>query len=122
MRRFVLLLVTLLLPLQFAWGAVTAYCQHEEGPASAHFGHHEHVHNAQTVKKADSGKWAQDNDCGICHAAALAALTGAVPSAAPAFLHAAPIAAMAHPAAAPEQEPPERPQWARLAWPAGRLT
>jgi hypothetical protein len=115
MRRFIFLLVVFLLPLQFAWGAVAAYCQHEQGAASGHFGHHEHVHKAEHGKKADAGQWAADNDCGTCHAAGLTALTGASAPAATPLVRQPPMEALAHPALAAPQEPPERPQWARLA-------
>ncbi len=62
MRRFFLILLVLLLPLQSAWAAATAYCQHEQRPAAKwHLGHHQHQHRgdgkaeAQTYGKADHG-------------------------------------------------------------------
>lgn len=66
MRRLVLLVLAVLLPLQFAWGAVAGYCQHESGGRSHHFAHHEHVHKAESEKAAD-GKLVQDHNCGSCH-------------------------------------------------------
>jgi hypothetical protein len=45
MRRWLVLLMLAVLPLQLSWAAVAGYCQHEEGPAQgAHFGHHAHEH------------------------------------------------------------------------------
>lgn len=113
MRRLVLFVLTLLLPMQLVWGGATAYCQHESG--GKHFGHHEHVHKADRATTGDLGDLAQDNDCGTCHAAGLSALTSAVP----AFVDPGPAEApVLQPARRPPSPPPhapERPQWARLA-------
>jgi len=47
MRRFFLIILVLLLPLQSAWAAATAYCQHEQRPAAKwHLGHHQHEHRS----------------------------------------------------------------------------
>lgn len=78
MRRWLSLLLLLILPLQFSLAAAAAYCQHEQAPDARHFGHHVHVHEAAdagahpaTAQPAqDHGKTAPasaDNDCGICH-------------------------------------------------------
>ena len=116
MRRLVLLLVVLILPLQLAWGAAAGYCQHEAGPDSQHFGHHEHVHKADPGKASGTADWGQDNDCGTCHAAGATALTS---SAAPLHLSVvfsrAPILEAFRRPPAPPPHAPERPQWARLA-------
>jgi hypothetical protein len=117
MRRVLVLLVTFLLPLQFAWGALAGYCQHESGAASRHFGHHEHVHKAPHSHGADQhgAAWDQDNDCGTCHAAGMAALTG-TPEATPIFLaDSAPVQALRPRAPSPPRAEPERPKWAGLA-------
>ncbi|MBS0308891.1 MAG: hypothetical protein JSS58_07960, partial [Proteobacteria bacterium] len=45
MKRFILILLLAILPFQFAWAAVGGYCQHEEGKAAQHFGHHIHKHD-----------------------------------------------------------------------------
>jgi hypothetical protein len=120
MRRLLLLVLAVLLPLQFAWGAVTGYCQHETGVAASHFAHHEHVHKADPAKAAES-KFAQDADCGICHAGGAPAVATALP--APSVVLALNQPALAHSpdalASAPTRAP-ERPQWPRLAWSAGR--
>lgn len=131
MRRFFLILLVLLLPLQSAWAAATAYCQHEQRPAAKwHLGHHQHEHRgegdgaADADKKADNKAGADqgtepnglfDPDCGTCH---LASLPFACPE--PAVLPALrlPRTVLAthdfhytslHPRA------PDRPQWLRLA-------
>lgn len=68
MKRIFLILMMVVLPLQISWAAVTNYCQHEEGKASQHFGHHDHKHNISSSgkqDKSDPGKI--DADCGFCH-------------------------------------------------------
>lgn len=74
MRRLLLILLTIVLPFQFAWAGAAAYCQHEaEAPYAGsvrHFGHHEHHHSAD-VKTADGQKALDDIDCGICHIASI---------------------------------------------------
>ena len=69
MYRLVALGLALLMPLQFAWAAAAAFCQHESttNASPMHIGHHEHVHKAD-AKKAGSGKLMADSDCGACHA------------------------------------------------------
>lgn len=79
MRRWLTILLLLVLPVQFAWSAAAAYCQHEQVPAKAHIGHHAHEHEAggDTGSKASgqhlgdksaskSLKLLGDNDCGYC--------------------------------------------------------
>ncbi|CAM5797354.1 cation efflux protein, CzcI family [Rhizobacter fulvus] len=73
MLRTFLIFVALLLPLQFAWSAASAYCQHETSEQqSKHFGHHFHAHKGE-VKKASDSKLMADSDCASCHASASAA-------------------------------------------------
>lgn len=73
MLRTFLIFVALLLPLQFAWSAASAYCQHETSEQqSKHFGHHFHAHKGE-VKKASDSKLIADSDCASCHASASAA-------------------------------------------------
>jgi hypothetical protein len=50
MRRFLLLFLICLLPLQISWAAVTGYCGHEQGMDSHHFGHHDDEHEAFPAK------------------------------------------------------------------------
>jgi hypothetical protein len=113
MRRFLLLVIAVLLPLQLAWGAVSGYCQHESGTASKHFAHHEHVHKAE-AKKAVDLKVAPDNDCSTCHGIGVTALVG--PQAALPVLGLGTQSRAATTRAPPSLPPefPERPQWPRL--------
>jgi hypothetical protein len=79
MRRWLTLLLLCVLPLQFAWAAAAAYCQHEQVPVSSHIGHHAHEHDvgdgegAASPDKQGAGKSATkataqvaDPDCGYC--------------------------------------------------------
>lgn len=90
MRRWLVFFLLAVLPLQFSWAAVAGYCQHEKVAARiAHFGHHEHDHEAALhaahADGADHGDGqapaadhdhaahakkaplAMDDDCGSCH-------------------------------------------------------
>ncbi len=46
MRRLVTIFMLILLPLQAFWVAAEPYCQHEQGQAAVHVGHHVHDHHA----------------------------------------------------------------------------
>lgn len=72
--RYVLIFLLMLLPLQFSWAAMAAYCSHETASSTSHVGHHQ----STDATKADqpgqqdqsaAGKLAGDNDadCGVCH-------------------------------------------------------
>lgn len=75
MRRFVLVLLIALLPLQAIWAAAANACGHERVAGSkAHFGHHEHVHEAAAAAverdASDDGgaeDWSCGADCSTCH-------------------------------------------------------
>jgi len=102
----------LMLPLQGAWAAASAYCSHEQSSATQHFGHHAHQH--QGADKGDSGGGPSATfhaDCAACHLGGVGAVTSSqdVQSSAPTF-----------PAASPASrfllsvflKGPERPKWA----------
>jgi len=76
MRRWLAVLMMVLLPLQFSWAAVANYCGHETGASAEHVGHHDHASHAHGGKVADMGKSAETDgsstpasgiDCGHCH-------------------------------------------------------
>ena len=74
MLRTFLIFVALLLPLQFAWSAASAYCQHETSELqSKHFGHHSHAHKGEAKKSSDS-KLMADSVCASCQASGAAAI------------------------------------------------
>jgi hypothetical protein len=120
MRRWFATLLLALLPLQFSWAAVAAYCGHESDAQAQHLGHHEHQHTGQAGVDKDgdpSGKddpAAFDFDCGHCHSSccSMPAPVGTL----------TPLAIASHPVTPVEgivrtlaQNPPERPQWVRFA-------
>jgi len=79
MRRWLLILMLLVLPVQFVWAAATPYCAHEAASAaSKHPGHHQHVHQdgSDVAKAGDDGAGlgAKHTDCASCHAGASATL------------------------------------------------
>lgn len=67
MRRYFLILVLLILPVQFSWAAAARYCQHETASAPWHPGHHEHRHQTAESKPDFEKKSVLDTDCGVCH-------------------------------------------------------
>jgi len=67
MKRYLVMLLLVLLPLQFSWAAAGAYCAHEEA-AAPHFGHHVHKHDkANDDIKHEAKKVQADTDCDYCH-------------------------------------------------------
>jgi hypothetical protein len=120
MRRWLAILMLTLLPFQFSWAAVAAYCGHETGRHAQHLGHHEHQHTGQAGAEKDmaeadpSAPAGLDFDCGHCHGtcASLPAPAGDM----------AALTLVSHPVTPGEgnvrtlaQSPPERPQWLPLA-------
>ncbi|UUX96647.1 cation efflux protein, CzcI family [Aquabacterium sp. J223] len=76
MRRWLILCLLAMLPLQFSWASAAVYCQHETSSEARHFGHHQHEHkaasgtcgtNADGQDPAKGGGLSVDNDCGYCH-------------------------------------------------------
>jgi len=72
LRRWICIVLLLVAPLQFTWGAVSVYCQHERGIAAKHVGHHVHQHDSSFGSDSSSGDPAKpasiDPDCAGCHA------------------------------------------------------
>ena len=67
MKRFLVIFLLFLLPLNAAFAAAAGYCQHQkESSQAAHFGHHMHHHDRSADKSSDSGTQI-DPDCGFCH-------------------------------------------------------
>ncbi len=110
MRRWLVIFLLLCMPLQFAWAAAGVYCQHENGAAAKHFGHHEHEHHADANTPDPTGSGGIDGDCGACHAGCVSVLTGTL------RMSGLPLAAQADfdyqaPSPALLFDLPERPQW-----------
>ncbi|MEQ1813466.1 MAG: hypothetical protein ABL860_03315 [Candidatus Nitrotoga sp.] len=60
MRRFIILSLLCLLPVQISWAEVAGYCGHEQDKATQHFGHHNNEHKASPG--ALDGSTASDQD------------------------------------------------------------
>ncbi|MGE4049723.1 MAG: cation efflux protein, CzcI family [Piscinibacter sp.] len=120
MRRWLAILMLALLPLQFSWAAVAAYCGHESGEAAQHLGHHEHKHAGLSGTDQDSSPTDQDSpagfdfDCGHCHGtcASMPAPVGDVSPLTQASHRVTPVEGAVRTL---PQSPPERPQWLPLA-------
>jgi hypothetical protein len=121
MRRWFAIVLLALLPLQFSWAAVSAYCAHEADAQGGHLGHHPHPPHAAAGDADDGGasgkapvKAGQGHDCGHCHGcvAALPGPDGTPPLFATAEVRTAPVAQGTRSLA---PTPPERPQWHALA-------
>jgi hypothetical protein len=120
MRRWLAILILTLLPLQFSWAAVAAYCGHETGQHTKHLGHHEHQHAKQAKADQDqapadpNAAAGLDFDCGHCHGTCMSMPAPVGDMLAPALASPpAPLAAGTVRTLA--QSPPERPQWPPLA-------
>jgi len=68
-KKLLAILLLVVVPFQFAWGAAAVYCQHEQGTTVQHFGHHVHQHQNADENSSHAGKLSQlHTDCGYCHA------------------------------------------------------
>ncbi len=120
MRRWLVILILTLLPLQFSWAAVAVYCGHETGEAAQHFGHHEHQHTDHSKANQDDVPTDQNLpagfhvDCGHCHGTC-ASMPAAVGDVSPLALASHPVTLVAGIVRTLAQSPPERPQWLPLA-------
>jgi hypothetical protein len=75
MRRWLSIFLLIVLPLQISWAVAATYCQHETG-STQHIGHHDHKHQAKDGEMLAKGSVSDvDNDCAVCHAGCVAALT-----------------------------------------------
>lgn len=126
MRRFVALLLLVLLPLQAVWAAAAPYCQHESDATSPHIGHHQPEHAHATAADAADAANAADalpaqggdapnphSDCHTCHGGSV--LAHEVSPVQVMSATAPPVPALAQGLPAPPTERPERPKWPALA-------
>ena len=117
MRRWLLVLLLVLLPSQMTWAAVGVYCTHERQPTAQHLGHHQHEHVVSAGDQAISAfvdVASVDQDCGVCHATCSVAFQT---SSSLSNLNSVPVRPgisltfyLTH-----YQDLPERPQWLPLA-------
>jgi hypothetical protein len=123
MRRWLAILLLVLLPLQSTWAAVGSHCTHAAAEAVDHGGHHGHA----DASHADQGVAPEQPappdgascllpgmDCGHCHGHCAGMLLAASSVIGPAHGN-APAAALTAPGAEHLPAQPERPQWAGLA-------
>lgn len=69
-HKWIALLVALLVPLQFATVAIAAYCQHEHAlEQQAHFGHHNHDHDANVSH--EEGSASDHSNCDLSYSLSL---------------------------------------------------
>ena len=71
MRRWLLIFLMAVLPLQLSWVAVSVYSMHQTDATANHIGHHDHRHSADaggTVASDPAKSGGGDTDCGACHA------------------------------------------------------
>lgn len=74
-KKLILIFLLFIVPLQFAWAAAGAYCQHEQETSSMHFGHHAHSHDGKHDAADSKAKVSKVHlDCSSCHATANAIL------------------------------------------------
>ena len=126
MRRWLAILLLVLLPVQFTWAMVADYCAHEPDATAAHFGHHDHEshgHAAAEPTLGDAGDQATPDDpaspapqvdCGHCHGHSIGMFDVPAPVAGQAFSSAS-LSAVEALRADHLPPKPERPQWADLA-------
>lgn len=138
MRRWLSILLLVLLPFQFTWSVAASYCGHESAASARHVGHHGHKHvtaagdgagdaslsSAKSAKSTQTSagepaaeppakspsKLALDTDCGTCHLSAAKSVPGVV-TALPVLVAQvlAPLTAPRFSTRAPDH--PERPNW-----------
>ena len=78
-KRFIYMLAfAFAFALQLSAGVASAYCMHESGQASQHFGHHQHKHAAADGDDDGSTmvkKFGSDPDCASCSHGSLVMLS-----------------------------------------------
>jgi hypothetical protein len=85
MRRWIAILLMIVLPLQLSWAVAANYCLDEQGAGVAHFGHHVHLDHegVDATKKLGKGMQQADHDCGcsgqLCGVHLLPAGLGSMP-------------------------------------------
>lgn len=114
------MLLALAFTLQLSWGMVSAYCMHESGTASEHFGHHQHTHTCTTASADDDSpsapkKAVSHPDCATCTHGPMAAIAWTLDVAQPSPPTYAQASRLRE-QAAPYLGSPERPQWRAAAW------
>jgi hypothetical protein len=80
MRRFLSIVLMLVLSLQATWSAAASVCRHDAAIEAPHFGHHAHADEATQSHEVQTGDAAGVQvphlDCVGCHGGLCAALLG----------------------------------------------
>ena len=114
MRRWLMILILLCMPLQFSLAAVSAYCEHENGSTAQHAGHH-HEADADHGDSSDSKAGHIAADSGECQAGVTTAIFGSVHSLAVSAPSDVYIGYRVRVLSPPPLPLPERPNWIGLA-------
>jgi hypothetical protein len=69
MRRVLVFILLILMPLQFSFAAAAVYCETETQMAAEHFGHHDHEGPAAPLANGDEPAPGAESDCDVCHLA-----------------------------------------------------
>lgn len=77
MKKLLLLLLLVVLPLQATWTLAAGYCSHEGNLGSGHFGHHQHQAHADTSDDLPTGN-SSAVDHASCHASPAGMLFSAI--------------------------------------------
>ena len=112
-KRF-LYMIAVAFALQMSWAVAGAYCLHETGRASEHFGHHQHEHTANQSPDQDSSspskKASVHTDCASCTHSPAGMFAWTVGFIEPLFADHS-MAVFPSPQPEPYLGLPERPQW-----------
>jgi len=115
MLRLLVVFLALLLPIQFAWSAASAYCGHEQGAGEAsHVGHHFHTHQGESKSNLAAGKLAADPDCASCQATPTPAIASTPEQRLPLTSGVVAAPMTLRPFTSALARAPDRPQWLRL--------
>jgi hypothetical protein len=79
MRRFLTIVLMLVLALQATWSVAASVCRHDVALEAPHFGHHEHADDAAQAGEAQdatAGVAVPHLDCVGCHGGLASALLG----------------------------------------------
>jgi len=74
MRRWISILLLVMMPLQLGWAALGSFCQHESGEQAQHLGHHAHQHDDAQHEDSAHAEGAAYADCNSCIAGSLVPL------------------------------------------------
>jgi len=113
MRRIFIFALLLLLSVQVSWAAVSNYCEHENGAAAQHIGHHEHEHHDADKKSKVASFTVADDDCASCQFAGLGLMPLSVLTLSFDIVLSDPVFVASDFLSSVNTERPERPKWMR---------